>query len=120
MDPVHGIARGASAALRLGRGLADRAVRVTGPRLVRVVGRAAEGAPLRRRAMRESTPTTFTPSPRETAPTATAPEPEAVTPGSVARNIAKQRPVARATAGRAASKSVPGAKLPPRRPSATA
>ena len=111
MDPVHGLARGATGALRLGRGLADRAIRLTGPRIARAI---------HRRTARESTPTTFTPSPREPGPTESQPAPGPVTPGSVARNIAKQRPVARGASGGPVRKSAPGAKLPPRRPSTTA
>ena len=120
MDPVHGLARGATGALRLGRGLADRAIRMTGPRLARAVGRVADGAPIPRRTTRETTPATFTPSERPGAPEAGEPVPGPVTPGSVARNISNQRPAARGAGVGPARKSVPGAKLPPRRPSTTA
>jgi hypothetical protein len=121
IDSLRGSATGA---IRLGRGLADRAIRATAPSLGRAVGRAASRVPRRR------TPppaaggtTTFTPS-RPAPPSDHSPEPvepadteRPVTPGTVARNIAPQRPTVRAPARRPARKSVPGAKLPPPRPS---
>jgi hypothetical protein len=113
MDPAQRLVRTASGALRLGRGLADRVVRLTAPHVAHVVGKVvAEARPARRRTPVESRPATFTPSRREAVPEA--PTTPAVTPGSVARNIPRQRPVARTSAP--PRKSVPGAKLPPRRP----
>jgi hypothetical protein len=64
MDPVARLGSGASGALRLGRGLADRAIRFTAPPITRAVGQLAQRRPVRRRTTRESTPTTFTPSKR--------------------------------------------------------
>ena len=120
MDPLHRLTRGATGAIRLGRGLADRAIRITGPPVTRVVGRVAEGRLVRRRTTTESSPTTFVPSKPKPKAAAKTPRPARVTPGSVAGNIAKQRPTARAQPAGAVRKSVPGAKLPPRRPNATA
>jgi hypothetical protein len=121
MEPAQRLARSAAGALRLGRGLADRAIRITGPRIAQAAGRVAGSRPVLRRTTRESSPTTFTPSKREPAPSAPASGAGHVTPGSVAGNIAKQRPTARGASNNGPTrKSGPGAKLPPRRPSTTA
>ena len=107
-DALALVGRGVAAGLRLGRGTADRAVRMVGPQVTRVAklvttrGRQAPAAT-----------TTFTPSAPPPPATATA-KPEAPSPASVASNIAPQRPVAKPTKAPPKPKSVPGAKLPPR------
>jgi hypothetical protein len=113
VDPRTIVTRGVSSGLRLGRGTADRVVRLAGPPL----GRLSDKVVSR---VRGSVPTTrtFTPSKRVTDP---APEPEPgpagkPSPATVARNIGPQRPSAK-PARAAKPKSVPGAKLPPPRPS---
>ena len=111
--------RGVTTSLRLGRGTADRVVSAAGPRLVRLTDQVM--AHVRR--TEPTATTTFTPSkrPAESAPGAPpapprAPESAGPSPASVARNIAPQRPTAK-PARAAKPKSVPGAKLPPPRPS---
>jgi hypothetical protein len=127
LHPRTILTRGVSTGLRLGRGTADRVVTVAGPPL----GRLTDTLVSRLRRQEPSAPATFTPSrrseesqdsqevrkPKEAAE----PEPAAPagpTPSSVARNIAPQRPAAKPARPRK-PKSVPGAKLPPPRPSAT-
>lgn len=110
MSPRTILSRGVSTGLRLGRGTADRVVRVAGPRLSKVTDVVV--AKVRR--PNRTTTTTFTPSKRaldqEPAPaTSTGPS-----PATVARNIGPQRPTAK-PATVAKPKSVPGAKLPPPR-----
>jgi hypothetical protein len=127
MAAIDSLRGGATGAVRLGRGLADRAIRATAPTLGKAVSRVVSRVPRRR------TPppaaggtTTFAPS-RPAPPPGHTAEPversdteHPVTPGTVARNIAPQRPTARVPANRRpARKSVPGAKLPPPRPSAS-
>ncbi len=109
MDPRVILTRGVSTGLRLGRGTADRVVSLAGPPLGRlthrVVSRVRRPAP--------STTTTFTPSRRVAEP---APEETRPSPASVARNIGPPRPTAKPPRP-AKPRSVPGAKLPPPRPS---
>jgi hypothetical protein len=108
------VTQGISTGLRLGRGTADRVVKLAGPPLGRlsdkVVSRVRRAAP--------DTTTTFIPSKQ---PTDDAPEPSAGTesrpsPATVARNIGPQRPSAKPPRP-AKPKSGPGAKLPPPRAS---
>lgn len=123
MDPRAVLHRGVSTGLRLGRGTADRVVRLAGPPLGRVTGTVLA----RVRKPEPPTTTTFTPSKR---PAKTNPQPTVTTPttgpttedagpspASVARNIGPPRPAAAPARKRTAPKSVPGAKLPPPRPS---
>jgi sRNA-binding protein len=121
LHPRTILTRGVSTGLRLGRGTADRVVTVAGPPL----GRLTDTLVSRLRRQEPSAPATFTPSrraqevrgPNEAAEPASA-APTGPTPSSVARNIAPQRPAAKPARPRK-PKSVPGAKLPPPRPSAT-
>jgi|EndMetStandDraft_7_1072992.scaffolds.fasta_scaffold1059934_2 23S rRNA pseudouridine2605 synthase len=111
--------RGVTTSLRLGRGTADRVVSVAGPRL----GRLTDQVMARVRRTEPAATTTFTPSKRPAesapeAPPAPAPRSAGPSPASVARNIAPQRPTAKPVRA-AKPKSVPGAKLPPPRPSAS-
>jgi hypothetical protein len=113
MDPRTVLTRGVATGLRLGRGTADRVVTLAGPPLTRVADRIVGKV---RRPERPTT-TTFTPSKR------TRPAPHEApagppSPATVARNIGPQRPTAQPPR-RAKPRSVPGAKLPPPRPSAT-
>jgi hypothetical protein len=114
MDARSLLSRGVSTGLRLGRGTADRVVRTAGPRLTKVTGVVV--AKVRR--PEPPTTTTFTPSkrtPEEPEPTTDTTESHP-SPATVAHNIGPQRPTA--TPARARKpKSVPGAKLPPPRPS---
>jgi hypothetical protein len=113
MDPRTILTRGVTTGLRLGRGTADRVVTLAGPRL----GRIADTVVGRVRRPERSTTTTFTPSKK----VETAPEERAsvkISPATVARNIGPQRPAAK-PARPTKPKSVPGAKLPPPRASAT-
>ena len=119
MDPRTILNRGVTTSLRLGRGTADRVVSVAGPPL----GRLTDQVLTRLRRTEAPATTTFTPSkrtldPEPDAQPAPAQEPKAGTPSPavVARNIGPQRPAAR-PARAAKPKSVPGAKLPPPRPS---
>jgi hypothetical protein len=112
--------RSVSTGLHLARGTADRVVRLAGPSLGKVAGsvvaRVRGSAP-------PSAPATFTPSKRTVMPTPEPTEPvtgtqdTAPSPAVVARNIGPQRPVATPPKKRSAARSVPGAKLPPPRPS---
>jgi hypothetical protein len=128
MDARSALNRSVSTGLHLARGTADRVVRVAGPPL----GRVAGSVMARVRGPRPpASPATFTPTKQPTkqpvrqpakpapAPTGHLDEaPEATpSPAVVARNIAPQRPVATPPKKRSAPKSVPGAKLPPPRPS---
>ena len=127
MDPRSALQRGVTTGLRLGRGTADRVVRLAGPPL----SKATSAVMARVRRPEPPTTTTFTPSKPaakpEPAPKAagpkTAPKTEPTTtkagpsPAKVARNIGPPRPTAAAPRKRTAPKSVPGAKLPPPRPS---
>ena len=112
MDARNLLTRGVSTGLRLGRGTADRVVRVAGPRLARLTDTVA--AKVRR--PEPPATTTFTPSKRSSGTeTDAAPTPHP-SPASVARNIGPPRPTAK-PARPAKPKSVPGAKLPPPRAS---
>jgi hypothetical protein len=113
MDPRTILTRGVTTGLRLGRGTADRVVTLTGPRLARVADRLVSKV----RRPEWPTPRTFTPSKRSEA---TPDRPAAATPSpaTVARNIGPRRPTAKPPRA-ARPKSVPGAKLPPPRASAT-
>jgi len=109
------LSRSLGTGLHLARGTADRVVRLAGPPL----GKAAGSVIARLRGSAPpATPATFTPS---KSPARPAPEPPATdatpSPAVVARNIGPQRPVAAAPKKRTKPKSVPGAKLPPPRPS---
>jgi hypothetical protein len=123
VDPLALVGRGVSAGLRLGRGTADRALRVVGPQVARVAGLMTS----RGRRQEPPTTSTFTPSKRPEPPVTTpvvdrAPEPvspASPSPASVAHNIAPQRPTATPPKPQVKPKSVPGAKLPPPRPSAS-
>jgi hypothetical protein len=112
VDPRLILTRGVTTGLRLGRGTADRVVRVAGPQL----GRVADVLATRVRRPQQSTVTTFTPSKRpldaepEQAPS------DVPSPATVARNIGPQRPVAK-PAPAPNPQRAPGAKLPPPRPS---
>ena len=113
MDARTLFTRGVSTGLRLGRGTADRVVRTAGPRL----GKVTEVVVAKVRRPEPPAIETFTPSKRTT------PEPESSgaaeslpSPATVARNIGPQRPTAKPARTRK-PKSVPGAKLPPPRPS---
>jgi hypothetical protein len=113
------VSRGVSTGLRLGRGTADRLVTLAGP----PVGRLADQVLSKVRRHEAPTTTTFTPSKqRSSAPQAPGGETSPHTderlpsPAVVARNIAPQRPTAK-PARAPKTKSVPGAKLPPPRPS---
>ena len=115
MDARMILTRGVSTGLRLGRGTADRVVTIAGPPL----GRLSDRMVSRMRRPRQPSPTTFTPSKRndvaepENEP---APAPSShPSPAVVARNIGPPRPTAK-PARPAKQKSVPGAKLPPPRP----
>ena len=114
MDARGFLTRGVSTGLRLGRGTADRVVRLAGPPM----GKVADTLASKVRGTEPRTTTTFTPSRRaDPAPQAPVEPPEAPpSPATVARNIAPPRPTAR-PARPAKPKSVPGAKLPPPRPS---
>jgi hypothetical protein len=113
MDPRTVLTRGVATGLRLGRGTADRVVTLAGPPLAR----AADRLVTRLRRPEWPTTTTFTPSKKtESAPVE--PPASAPSPATVARNIAPQRPSAK-PARQTKPKSVPGAKLPPPRPSTT-
>jgi hypothetical protein len=122
LHPRTILTRGVSTGLRLGRGTADRVVTVAGPPL----GRLTDTLVSRLRRHEPSAPATFTPSrraqevrgPNDAAEQAAPAAPTGPTPSSVARNIAPQRPAAKPARPRK-PKSVPGAKLPPPRPSAT-
>jgi hypothetical protein len=107
------LTRGVTTGLRLGRGTADRVITLAGPPL----GRITDNVVSRIRRSERHGPTTFTPSKR---PDVAEPEPAAPakgpSPAVVARNIGPQRPTAK-PARVARPKSVPGAKLPPPRPS---
>ncbi len=114
MDPRTILTRGVSTGLRLGRGTADRVVTLAGPPL----GRLSDKVVSRMRRPDRSSPTTFTPSKRKDV---AQPQPEPApssnpSPAAVARNIGPPRPTAK-PARPARPKSVPGAKLPPPRPS---
>jgi hypothetical protein len=110
VDPRAILTRGVTTGLRLGRGTADRVVTLAGPPL----GRLTDTLISKVRRPDSPTTVTFTPSRRTDAP---APE-AGPTPSSVARNIAPKRPTAK-PAGSVKPKSVPGAKLPPPRATAT-
>ncbi len=117
MDARAALNRSVSTGLRLGRGTADRVVRLAGPTL----GKVTETVIARVRRSEPPGPTTFTPSKRPATPASEpAPAKDAgPSPASVARNIGPPRPAAAPARKRPAPKSVPGAKLPPRRPSTT-
>jgi hypothetical protein len=125
LHPRTILTRGVSTGLRLGRGTADRVVTVAGPPL----GRLTDTLVSRLRRQEPSAPATFTPSrraaesreageSREPGEPAAPAAPKKPNPSVVARNIAPQRPTAKPARPRK-PKSVPGAKLPPPRPSAT-
>ncbi|WP_028652157.1 hypothetical protein [Nocardioides halotolerans] len=106
MDPRTILTRGVSTGLRLGRGTADRLVTLAGPPMGRIADQVISR--VRRHESPPPTTTTFTPSKHG--------EQSVPSPAVVARNIGPQRPVAKpARAPR--PKNVPGAKLPPPRPS---
>jgi hypothetical protein len=117
VDARRFLTRGVSTGLRLGRGTADRMVRLAGPSM----GKVADTLASRVRRPGPSTTATFTPS-RKADPEpaeATGPaEPHEAPPSplTVARNIAPPRPQAK-PARAPKPQSVPGAKLPPPRPS---
>jgi len=120
MGPRAALNRSVSTGLHLARGTADRVVRLAGPPLGKMAGSViarVRGTEL------PASPATFTPSAPAVRPT---PEPAGPgvetkdalpSPAAVARNIGPQRPTAKAPRKRTAPKSVPGAKLPPPRPS---
>jgi hypothetical protein len=115
MDARTILNRGVSTGLRLGRGTADRVVTLAGPPLGRLTDRVASKV---RRPERRTT-TTFTPSKKvgtKVEPAPEAPPARRPSPATVARNIGPQRPSAKPPRP-AKPKSVPGAKLPPPRPS---
>jgi hypothetical protein len=123
MGPRVALTGGVRGGLRLARGTADRVVGLAGPPL----GQAATSVLARLRGSRPpAPPASFAPSTRQARPT---PEPSPTagggstdakpSPAVVARNIGPRRPTASAPRKRAAPKSVPGAKLPPPRPSAS-
>ena len=106
MDAATLLSRSLASGLRLARGTAGRIVRLTS----RTVRRRAD--------VTSSAPATFTPSKRDDPGVADPPTllaHDGPNPASVARNIGPRRPAAPAVASRARV-SVPGAKLPPRRP----
>jgi hypothetical protein len=120
MDARAALSRSVSTGLHLARGTADRVVRLAGPPLGKVAGAVVARV---RGSEPAAAPATFTPS---KSPVTPSPEPETTgadtkettpTPAVVARNIAPQRPTAKPATKRTAPKSVPGAKLPPPRPS---
>ncbi len=114
MDPRTILTRGLTTGLRLGRGTADRVITLAGPPLGRLTDNVV--AKLRRSEQHGPT-TTFTPSKRDDAAEPAAPPPaKGPSPAVVARNIGPERPTAK-PARPARAKSVPGAKLPPPRPS---
>jgi hypothetical protein len=102
--------RSVATGLRLGRGTADRVVTLAGPRL----GRMADTVVSKVRRPARPTTSTFTPSKQPEPPHSTSTGPS---PATVARNIGPQRPSAKPPRP-AKPKSVPGAKLPPPRPTA--
>ena len=107
--------RGVASGLRLGRGTADRVVRIAGP----TVGRVTDAVLVKVRRPAPHRTTTFTPSRRPPTDPVAEPSPGSdaqPSPATVARNIGPQRPTAR-PARKAKPKSGPGAKLPPPRPS---
>ena len=114
MDPRTILNRGVATGLRLGRGTADRVVTLAGPPLGRLTDRVTSKV---RRPDRPTT-TTFTPSKRDEPQAPAEPTDRPVSPATVARNIGPRRPSAK-PARPAKPKSVPGAKLPPPRPSTT-
>jgi hypothetical protein len=125
MDARAALNRSVSTGLHLARGTADRVVRLAGPPLGKVAGSVIARV---RRPGPPATPDTFTPSKRRpkaepTSPKVTIPTTEPTTekagpsPAKVARNIGPPRPTAAPARKRTAPKSVPGAKLPPPRPS---
>jgi hypothetical protein len=115
MDPRVILHQGVNTGLRLGRGTADRVVTLAGPPL----GRLSDKLVSRLRRPERRTPATFTPSRRDDvleAEPEPAPRSSSPSPAAVARNIGPPRPSAK-PAKPARPKSVPGAKLPPPRPS---
>jgi hypothetical protein len=113
VDPRTILTRGVTTGLRLGRGTADRVITLAGPPL----GRITESVVSRVRRPERHGPTTFTPTKRaDVAEPEEAAPPTGPSPAVVARNIGPQRPTAK-PARAARPKSVPGAKLPPPRPS---
>ena len=112
MDARTILTRGVTTGLRLGRGTADRVITLAGPPL----GRLTDTVVSRVRGTERRGPTTFTPSKREDAAGPEAePASSSPSPAAVARNIGPPRPTAK-PARPARPKSVPGAKLPPPRP----
>jgi hypothetical protein len=106
------VTQGINTGLRLGRGTADRVVKLAGPPL----GRLGDKVVSRVRRTAPGATTAFIPSKR---PAESAPEPGPATasgpsPATVARNIGPQRPSAKPPRP-AKPKSGPGAKLPPPR-----
>jgi hypothetical protein len=114
MDPRTILNRSVSTGLRLGRGTADRVVTLAGPPLGRLTDRMASKV---RRQDRPTT-TTFTPSKKAEQEPAEEPTSQKPSPATVARNIGPQRPSAKPPRP-SKPRSVPGAKLPPPRPSTT-
>jgi hypothetical protein len=113
MDARAILTRGVTTGLRLGRGTADRVITLAGPPL----GRLTDNVVSRMRGSQQHGPTTFTPSRRDDETKTEPPAPaNGPSPAVVARNIGPQRPTAK-PARPARPKSVPGAKLPPPRPS---
>ena len=128
MDPRVILTRGVNTGLRLGRGTADRVVTIAGPPLGRLTDKVVSRVRRRpsgtapRRSLRRSGADV---AERDAAESDVAkPEPVPAPPSStpspaaVARNIGPPRPAAK-PARPARPKSVPGAKLPPPRPSTT-
>jgi hypothetical protein len=113
MDARAALNRSVSTGLHLARGTADRVVRLAGPPLTKVTGSVLA----RVRGSEPTPPATFTPSKRPAKPTPEPTRDATPTPAVVARNIGPQRPVATPPTKRTKPKSVPGAKLPPPRPS---
>jgi hypothetical protein len=114
VDPRTILTRGVSTGLRLGRGTADRVVTLAGPPLGRLTDRVVSKV---RRPDRPTT-TTFTPSKQAERQAPAEPANQQPSPATVARNIGPQRPSAKPPRP-AKPRSVPGAKLPPPRPSTT-
>ena len=114
MDPRTILNRGVSTGLRLGRGTADRVVTLAGPPLGRLTDRVVS----RVRRPDQRTTTTFTPSKKAEPQAPEEPTSQQPSPATIARNVGPQRPSAKPPRP-ARPRSVPGAKLPPRRASTT-
>jgi hypothetical protein len=114
MDARAALNRSVSAGLHLARGTADRVVRLAGPPLGKVAGSVVARV---RGSVPPTAPATFTPSKTPATPTPEPTQDAVPSPAVVARNIGPQRPAATPPKKRTKPESVPGAKLPPPRPS---